>query len=160
MWSPKFPLLFLPEDIRTEFLVYAEIFLNELRTQRLTVILIPAPYPQFSGHRIRVAQSHNPLWYRALYEQYSPNLRRDRSLHSLERICEGADKSCLQEKGPYSYDFIYRTFLKEALIEGFETEHCTVDPNELVKDFFELPFPSLNEPDFYEKRKTNTELPF
>ena len=38
--------------------------LHEMDLKKLDVVLIPAPDPQFIGHKIRVVQNENPEWYR------------------------------------------------------------------------------------------------
>lgn len=40
--------------------------LCELEDSCFEVVLIPAPYPQHSGHSIRVLNTGNPLWYSRL----------------------------------------------------------------------------------------------
>ena len=62
--------------------------LYELETECLSVILVPAPRPQFVGHMIRVAIGRNPAWYRSL-AQRQPNTRRDRTKAALKRIRDG-----------------------------------------------------------------------
>lgn len=48
---------------------------NELISQSLQVVLVPASKPMFSGHKIRLAVNHNPQWYRELCACYISNCK-------------------------------------------------------------------------------------
>ena len=59
--------------------------LTQLNRERLKVQLFDAPYKKFDGHKIRVAISSNPDWYRKLYKDY-PYLKRDRVVTALTKL--------------------------------------------------------------------------
>ncbi len=48
----------------------AEFMARQLEGQRLRVVLVVAPEPRHSGHKIRVVESRNPAWYRQLCADY------------------------------------------------------------------------------------------
>lgn len=50
--------------------VAAAHLLLELRNQRLSVSLAPAPRPAHQGHMVRVVDGSNPGWYRELCQQF------------------------------------------------------------------------------------------
>lgn len=45
--------------------------LQDLEWQHHSVVLIPAPDPQHSGHQIRMLESGNPQWYSRFAEEYT-----------------------------------------------------------------------------------------
>src|SRR4051794_35935647 len=74
--------------------------LNDLETWRLEVVLIPAPDPQHSCHRVRCVQSQNPVWYRKFCELYpsgrqrrswkpDTRIKREQTVRALKRIIDG-----------------------------------------------------------------------
>ena len=133
MWTPDEPISKLPEIIRGHFQEYAYFLRNNLEKNKLQVILTPAPEPKHQCHKIRVVETQNPSWYRELYHE-TPNFRRDRSLNSLERIINLKDQKFYI--GPYKYDSIYRSLIKNILVEGYQFEEFLVPRNEDVYDFF------------------------
>ena len=62
----------LPGNIKDSLNKTAEWMLHELETNRLHVVLAPAPEQRFVGHCIRVAVEHNVWWWKQLYEDYKP----------------------------------------------------------------------------------------
>lgn len=57
--------------------------LDELESTWLEVVLIPAPDPRHTGHCIRVAHQHNPLWYKAFCLKYNRSRNRYRKPDTL-----------------------------------------------------------------------------
>ena len=68
-----------------ELITEAKGMLDELRTNCLRVVLIPAPYPQFIGHKIRSAETQNPDWYRKMFYDLG-HIDRKRVIRTLEKI--------------------------------------------------------------------------
>lgn len=66
----------ISQDVRMQ----ADWMIQEMIENKLVVILVDAPEPMFTGHKIRVAESKNPEWYR------NQGLNRKESLISLNRI--------------------------------------------------------------------------
>jgi hypothetical protein len=64
--------------------------LHELETERLRIILVPAPDPHFDGHKIRVIESENPKWYQRFvsgrWDRRGCDVRRDRVIRALTRV--------------------------------------------------------------------------
>lgn len=52
-----------------------EGMLSDLKKNRLSVRLIPAPEPKFIGHMIRVRTGENPDWYSHIYHACSRPVR-------------------------------------------------------------------------------------
>jgi len=58
-----------------------------LKNEHLDVVLVPAPSPQFEGHKIRVVQNRNPDWYQyACWWYGTDRVRRKRFIDYLSRI--------------------------------------------------------------------------
>lgn len=64
--------------------------LQELETERLQIILVPAPDPHFDGHKIRVIASENPKWYQRFvsgrWSRRGCNVHRGRVVRALTRV--------------------------------------------------------------------------
>ncbi|MBI5871883.1 hypothetical protein HZB88_02255 [archaeon] len=134
-WVPELPIDYLPEYIKEAFRQDAELLLYELKINKLEVILIPAPTPQHSGHKIRAVQNKNPYWYSKLYHTYN-HFRRDRSIRALKRIRDLHDRKF--RISPYKYDEIYRSLILKRLVGGFlMQEGCEIEANRQVKEFFD-----------------------
>ena len=151
LWVPEQRLISLPKRIRGCFSEHADYLFNDLRENRLEVVLIPASEPKFSGHKIRAVENRNPVWYRKLYAQYS-HFRRDRSLRSLERLKSLLDRDYTGNRRgfiqtPYSYDFVYRTLIQERLIEGFVSIEGKNSPNDYVREYFGLEILNVTQDD-------------
>ena len=69
----------LPGNIRQAFQKTAESLLYDLESNTLQVILVPAPEQAFTGHMVRLAISHNPTWWKELYNSHQPR--------KLDRFC-------------------------------------------------------------------------
>ena len=133
--------MYLPEEIKPHYIGEAEYLLNDLETNRLRVILVPAPQPMHQMHMIRVVESYNPEWYSSLYWSID-HFRRDRSLRALNRIIKQNDKPFRVQ--PYKYDMIYRELIHERLMNGFYEQGYEIPPNQIVKSFLD----SLLEEDY------------
>ena len=72
------------DEIRGE----ASSMLRELTCASLQVVLIPAPYPQFSGHMIRSVTNENPKWYKKIFAERG-YIHRDRIKNTLQKIING-----------------------------------------------------------------------
>jgi hypothetical protein len=143
-WVPEQPIRLLPEIIREHFRDDALFLLGELESNRLEVILVPAPDPKHTGHMIRAVENRNPGWYSNLYWSYN-HFRRDKSVRSLNRIIEERDGHHGIVR--FKYDWIYRSIMQERLIDGFRAAMgYKVPPNNEVRDFFG--FEPVKEEDF------------
>ncbi|NCC70832.1 hypothetical protein EOM09_04570 [bacterium] len=135
IWSPKKEIAKLPEEIKPYYLSEAEYLFEDLRNNKLKIVLIPAPRKIHQMHMIRVLENPNPFWYKELYSSNN-HFRRDRSIKSLIRIIEKKDKEFKNIK--YKYDFVYRELIHDRLINGFDDEKGNkIYPNNKVKYFFE-----------------------
>lgn len=93
---------------RRLFMRIANYLLDELARGSHEVVLIPAPDPQHSGHKIRMIQSHNARWYREFADQF--------------QSCRG--KGAKRMKRPRT--FIKRLYMEAALIRMTEGDFSGV----------------------------------
>ncbi len=84
---------FLKEVVSLE----AKELLQDLKNNYLHVILIPAPDPQFTEHRIRKSDGQNIKWYRDLYWSSGETWKRNHTIKFLKRMSEGI----------FNYDSLY-----------------------------------------------------
>ena len=142
IWNDTYPIKELPKNLQKYFSDVANFLHSDLSAKRLYVVLIDAPYPRFEGHKIRSVVSRNPEWYRRMH-QGNPNLKRKRSLSSLERISQKKDEpfqishSCVHY--PYFYDVLFRSLVKDVLVNGFydEKSQTNVPPSGEIIHYFE-----------------------
>ena len=68
----------------------AALGLASLAEHRLRVVLVPAPRPQYHGHRVRATESHDAAWYREFAGRRSltHSLRRY-TVNALREIAAG-----------------------------------------------------------------------
>jgi len=97
----------------------AGLALMDLEVHRNSIILVPAPHKNFDGHKIRVQESQNPMWYRAFGSTYWRtlrhfNLKRCRVIRALKRVYE---KGLVRRNG-------YERLLLPVLLEAFESHLC------------------------------------
>lgn len=62
---------------------------NELNNAHFDVILVPAPVPMFSGHKVRMVNVSNPQWYKDICSQFITcrnNVRRKYRKHVDTRV--------------------------------------------------------------------------
>lgn len=137
-WDAKIGLGYVPEEVRQHFKEDAGYLHHELETNRLRIILIPAPDPQHYNHEIRAVDTRNPKWYSEIYWEHFP-IRRDLSLRSLRRIHLGEDKDFTQANYKYRYDMLYRDFIFERLTKGYEEMGYKIPPLKSIRTFFDLP---------------------
>ncbi len=125
----------MPSNIQSYFKEHAFIMLDELKSNRLSVVLIEGNDPS-SGAKIRVAEGYNPEWYSQLAEDISSRYnyikRRKRSSYknktggsirkrvtaALERISTGNDKNYTGNK--FSYDRGLRELIRDRLLDGYD----------------------------------------
>jgi hypothetical protein len=67
--------------------------LYDLEQEQNRILLVPAPEPNFTGHKIRVIESRNPKWYVEFGKMYwrgprSFQLKRSRVVKALTRVAE------------------------------------------------------------------------
>lgn len=124
----------LPHNILKFFMHKALELLNDLKTNYLEVILIPAENPQFIGHMQRCVCNRNPLWYRKLKKEFldSHTLRRQRVISSLEHIYIGFIRK-------RSNDYMFFDIIKDMLINGQDMEGYEIPPVNEVRLFYGLP---------------------
>ena len=151
-WNPCNPLELYPPEVQASFQREAQLLLGELQSNKLEVILIPAPEQRFSGHKIRVAVNHNPPWYSQIYQQV-PHIKRERVERCLQRLTESQDGR--YRRRPYRYDFRFREIIFERLIDGYEDSDPLCGPfcieaNQEIRDYFELKtfFPGYDDKTF------------
>lgn len=65
---------------------FADCLIQMLDDYWLQVVLVPAPDPHFSGHKIRQVNNCNPRWYRDLYRKTWPELKRCHFIWALKKI--------------------------------------------------------------------------
>lgn len=85
----------------------ANDFLQELLSQKLEVVLIPAPEQRHDGHCIRAVQEENPKWYQKFCSIYQSNrkgtrvrtkIKRRETIKALEALRRGASIGCYSER--------------------------------------------------------------
>ena len=123
------PIKQFPDLIKRLFIEEAEILFSNLKSNKLKVVLVPAPNPNHYGHKIRAVERENPEWYKILYRSY-PHFRRDRSLKALNIIMKLKDKkfSGKSKHSPYRYHAIYRELIFKRLTEGYIEDGYKVHP--------------------------------
>jgi len=160
IWTPKKRISYLPDFPRNLFIIDAEFLYQEFMSNKLKVVLIPAPSPQHAGHKIRIAQSHNPEWYASIY--YSHNRRSRRFFEkALWRITNSVDGDLDSiGSGHYIYDTLFREMIYFQLVEGYlDKDGCRIFPNNKVRNFFGLE--SVIEEEFPVLHKQQSdEIPF
>lgn len=97
------------KTINSEMLAEAESMLKELKHERLLVVLIPAPEPQFVGHMIRYVTNENPNWYKKIFEERG-YIHRHRIVNTLQKIIDGK----------YNKNNAYFNEIIEAIIQTIE----------------------------------------
>ena len=100
---------------------------QDLDINGLHVILVPAPEPRYSGHRIRVVHCRNPKWYREIYGELE--VKRDRIISSLNRILNETPSN------KSSYDYMFLQIAKDRLLEGYEDESVWIPHDNYVRVF-------------------------
>jgi len=121
----------------------ARFLYEDLNNNKLRTTVIPAPDSHFEEHKIRVAESHPPQWYRKIYHNYSfeaeyrskktgrkrkylnSSISRKESLKSLKRISEMRDKP----------NIFYDTLYRELIIKNLEKYGFPEIENE---DYFKI----------------------
>ncbi len=83
----------LEDNLKNDFLfdiikMEAKEMYEELKRNRLEVILVPAPDPKHTGHMIRAVDGQNPSWYQKIFGQ-DESIKRQHSLKALKRISSG-----------------------------------------------------------------------
>ena len=165
-WNPNLTLKsYIPEKIQQYFRCEAKFLEEKLRLERLTFVLIPAPIPMHSGHKIRVVTMENPEWYRELFQEHG-NFRRDLSQNALERIANDEDQEyrsgnyffqdyiCKKKRGKLKgikykerklrinhrnhYDKVYRDLIFNRLVQGDENIMYFTEPVCEVRRLFGL----------------------
>jgi len=142
-WNPNNQLSQLPKDILKKFADFADFLYQDLKINRLEVVLIPAPDPQFSGHKIRVVNNRNSGWYSNLYWSYS-NLKRKRLMKALDMLRKTQDKDFRINKSGryafhiynYSYHLLCRELIFDMLTEGYLDGSERIFPNNSIRSFF------------------------
>jgi hypothetical protein len=128
-WKAELPLSHYPDKIRNPFRLEAADLMRQLRERYLSVILIPAPEPQFEGHCIRAVEMRNPEWYRTLWANRS-SIKRQRVKESLQRIRKLQDAAG-------TYDTLLRELIFQRLTEGVTDENYGERPpvDEVIRYF-------------------------
>ncbi|MBI4152029.1 hypothetical protein HY496_03590 [Candidatus Woesearchaeota archaeon] len=138
-WNPELPIRYLPSEITLLFQKEADFLRKDLLDRRNIISYRRPCESQFDGEWQRVAESFNPEWYRSLFRS-TPHLKRQRTLHSLERIASARDLRYRETYGcvhPFaSYDTLYREEIRQRLTEGFLWESKFVPPNAMAEEYF------------------------
>ncbi|MDD5012527.1 MAG: hypothetical protein PHQ66_02690 [Candidatus Nanoarchaeia archaeon] len=138
IWTPEKRLAYLPIFPRKNFIEEAEFLYNDLLNNRLKVVLIPAPIPKHSDHKIRFAESYNPFWYSGIYHSHNRGRRKDFE-KSLWRIVNSLDENFNPRNNKYAYDTEFRDLIYSRLVEGYVDEcGSRVLPNNQIRTFFKL----------------------
>lgn len=133
-WSPKRPVVELPERLHSFFSDCAFILGDELQSHRLRIVLVPAPEKNFSSHKIRVVEERNPDWYSSLWNCHKWMERR-RLIPAIGRVCELQDR--VYDGVHFYYDFLVRDLVKEMFVDGFVSyEGERVAANSVVRNYF------------------------
>ena len=143
-WNPDAPVSTLPGKIREIFRKEAEYLYNDLMKNRLDIDTMPAPQPQFSGHKIRVVLSRNPEWYHDLYHcmsRYRPYAE-----NSLKRIANLTDKAPKEYESKcgktnyvkYKHNSNIRNFIFYRLADGHAENGALCLPNKEIRKYFGL----------------------
>jgi len=126
----------------SDILLYLKIMLGQLKENKIKVILIPAPDPQFSGHMIRASIESNPEWYSELcnnnprkrkrgeIKNYS-YIKRDRIIKLLQKLINGNISRC-----KYTNDLI--EIAKKMKIENEEKRREYEEENIIEEEFNDL----------------------
>lgn len=127
-WEPSEPVAHAPEQLQTAIRAEAAYLLQELRERYLSVVLIPAPEPQYCEHKIRSVEQKNPQWYRDLWHSHAyrrrgkkwrtkvdSTIKRTRVQRALEHIICGTDLS-------FPCQALLRSVILQRLREGYESE--------------------------------------
>jgi len=140
-WNSDYSIGFLPQGIKDLFRERADSLYHDLRSNRLEVILVPAPFPKHQDHMIRVVASQNPQWYQELYRSYPQQLRRPHSLRALDRIRNVRDPEfspnptgAIQHN--FKYVSLYREVIFEMLVFGYGTNGLYVPAERKAQEFF------------------------
>lgn len=81
--------------------------LDELEGNYLEVVLIPAPEPNYTDHKIRAVQYQNAEWYRKFCEQYvsarkgfktRTRIKRRATIKALEKLASGVNDSIYTQR--------------------------------------------------------------
>ncbi len=157
-WDPSKPIRELPKRLEEIFSEEARILYHELESNRLEVTLIPAPDPQFQGHKIRYVENTNPGWYRNLYHSIN-HFRRDRSLDSLLRI--SLKKDWADDGFPFcSYDLTYRNLILNRLAEGHSWYGAFLPPHQVITDAIEKGIIEYKKQEEITQDDSNSRIPF
>ena len=94
-------------EISAEAQASALEMLEELRSRKIKVILVPNPEKPDSVHKLRAVEISNPAWYQELCAQYparthrkkpSTIIRRSCVLRGLQELAEGRMQSLYAER--------------------------------------------------------------
>ena len=115
----------LVPEIKKRVQVEAYNLLRELDTSFLLVSAIPAPDPQFTGHKIRQVDNRNPKWYQEIWAEL--DVKRDRIISSLKRVAKGSPSNMS------SYDYMFIEMIKDRLLEGYDDNEIGIEPDNKVR---------------------------
>jgi hypothetical protein len=106
----------------------ATYMLEELDHNHLDVVLVDAPQKRHHGHRIRVAQGQNPLWYQELAASLTKARSRPRRHHRHDSdirryLVRGALQRLSQGNPRYGYDFMLLPYVR-FYASGIAGEPC------------------------------------
>jgi hypothetical protein len=130
-WETDLPVNELPDDLQQMYVVYAKFLLGDILSRTPPVMLLPAPEPKFSGHKVRYSQ--NPDWYRRLYNTTS-HWKRQRALAALVRISNLQDREFRIK--PFKYDATLRDFITDCLLDGLK--EYGIPPSNRARQFFDI----------------------
>ncbi len=98
----------------------AQWMADQLRHERLDVVLAPAPDSRHHGHAVRVVQGRNPEWYRDLCQSRTSKRKRARSrLHdtAIQRRCVlPALKRIARGEVRFGYDFLCLPYVRHLAV--------------------------------------------
>ncbi len=138
----------LPFDVQIEFIKEAEVMIDELKTNWLEVVLIPAPEPMHEGHMIRAVANKNPEWYRKYFGGFHQSKNdcmdwygsrsniRKRVVSALEYIIDSDDRFMRPINNMYRLHGIVRAIIAERFVNGYYG--CTgiaIQPNATFMEY-------------------------
>jgi hypothetical protein len=148
-WDANILLKFFPKEISNYFSFEAELLFNDLKQNKLEVVLIPAPEPQFIEHKIRSAVHQNPIWYKNLYNRYSFNLeyknkktKRNRKVFNSKIKRKPSENSLgrisLKKDMPHCFhDFVYKDLIFHRLYYGEDYSGSKISPEKMIVEYFQ-----------------------
>ncbi len=173
-WDPKYPTTDLPEPIRTFYKDEAKRLYDDLISRKLTIRTCPLQCGGYGkGHKIKVVEQHNPLWYSEFYKSFKlrkkkkgytkgdTRKKRGNGIHTicdrkrvetaLLNIIEGSERRLGAPRRKSGQSNLYQTLMRKVIHENLIAGYCEqeiqqgIQPNNEVRRFFGLEEVKLDE---------------